>query len=53
MDAFEKVVRQLLDNLQARHCEAISQNDKRREEIVFDIMKDLKRISSSVLNEQK
>lgn len=51
MEPFEKVVRQLLDTLQARYNEAISQEDERRREIVYDIMKDLQRISTAVLNE--
>ena len=53
MDPFEKVVRQLLDNLDARYVEAKAQQDKRRKEIVFDIIKDLQRISNAVLMEEK
>ena len=53
MDPFEKVVRQLLDNLETRLNEARVQHDERRYEIVWDIMKDLKRISDNVLAEEK
>ena len=53
MDPFEKVVRQLLDNLETRLNEARTQGDDRRYEIVWDIMKDLKRISDNVLAEEK
>ena len=52
MDPFEKVVRQLLDNLEARYSEAITQKDERREAMVHDILKDLLRISRSVLSEE-
>lgn len=53
MDPFEKVVRQLLDNLDTRLNEARVHGDERRYEIVWDIMKDLKRISDNVLAEEK
>lgn len=53
MDPFEKVIRQLLDHLSARLSEARFQNDKRREEIVSDIIHDLQKISSAVLMEDK
>lgn len=53
MDPFEKVVRQLLDNLEARYSEAITQNDTRREHLVHDIIKDLQKISRNVLKEQQ
>ncbi len=53
MDPFEKVVRQLLDNLETRLNEARVQQDERRYAMVWDIMKDLKRISDNVLAEEK
>ncbi len=53
MDPFEKVVRQLLDNLEARYKEAITQSDHRRKELVFDIIMDLKKISKNVLEDQR
>ncbi len=53
MDPFEKVIRQLLDNLETRLNEARTQADQRRYEIVWDIMKDLKRISDNVIAEEK
>ncbi len=52
MDPFEKVIRQLLDNLETRLNEARTQADQRRYEIVWDIMKDLKRISDNVIAEE-
>lgn len=52
MDPFEKVVRQLLDLLELRHSEAVSQGDQRRQEFVRDIMKDMQNISDSILREQ-
>lgn len=53
MDPFEKVIRQLLDNLETRLNEARSQGDDRRYEIVWDIIEDLKRISDNVIAEEK
>ncbi len=53
MDPFEKVVRQLLDNLETRLNEAKTQGDNRRYEIVSDIMKDLGRLCDNVLAEEK
>ncbi len=53
MDPFEKVVRQLLDNLETRLSEARTQRDERRYEIVTDILKDLGRLCDNVLAEEK
>lgn len=53
MDPFEKVVRQLLDNLETRLSEAATQKDVRRYEIVTDIMKDLGRLCDNVLAEKR
>lgn len=53
MDPFEKVVRQLLDNLETRLSEARTQGDERRYEIVTDILKDLGRLCDNVLAEEK
>jgi hypothetical protein len=53
MEPFEKVIRQLLHHLSARLREARFQNDKRREEIVCDIIDDLQKICNAVLMEDK
>lgn len=53
MDPFEKVVRQLLDNLDTRLSEARTQEDVRRYEIVTDILRDLKRLCDNVLSDEK
>ncbi len=53
MDPFEKVVRQLLDNLETRLNEARTQGDVRRYEIVTDIMKDIGRLCDNVLAEKR
>ncbi len=51
MDPFEKVVRQLVDNIESRIKEAVTQGDLRREEILMDVLKDLQNITHTVLKD--
>lgn len=53
MDPFEKVLRQLVDKLNARLHEAVTQKDLRRTELIGDIIKDVHELSTNVLEEQR